>query len=358
MNLSATCEESFVNIILVTAGLALITTTRELPVSDIGPPDMFDSLLLPEASDSQAVLITLKVQGDDIVDPALAKTSDPRFAIGTSGRENLWQLLATISDPVSSKSVWRQDMLDELTIALAHGSVATKLRVAQALRRPTDALKAQAHAALLARVRAEDDAWVMEVLLGALAEFRTPLEASAVEYVTRMAIDLADASQDLAQSEAEYDARITRAGRHAFNYMITVNAARVVMQSAPHAEAAMLAVAPIRSAKPGAVAEAMVRVAQSSGSVYAEADAQARRSWIADATALLVHPEARSFVRCCIREAAAALYLSETVPAPDITSMIIASYEAQAVDPRLREYTSELISACDDPSAIPPSWLE
>lgn len=57
---------------------------------------------------------------------------------------------------------------------------------------------------------------------------------------------------------------------------------------------------------------------------------------------------------CCLREAAAARYLSETVPAPDITSnMIIASYEAQAMDANRREYTSELIALCDTPSAVP-----
>lgn len=321
-------------------------------------PDIFDSLLLPEASDSQAVLIMMELNGNELIDAALSKTADPRFSLSTTGRDRLWQLLATTADPTSSRSVWRQDQLDELELALTHGSLFTKGRVAQSLQRPAAALTAQTHAIIISRVLIETDAAVMHMLLESLASFRLPLSTAVASYVAMLATELSAASPGLDQSNSEYQQKFFSSGRDRIEYSIAVSASKVIMQASPDIEAAMLAMQTIKIEKPGAVAEAMVQLAIEEDSIYTEASLQGRQSWILEATTQLANPESRAFVDCCLREAAAALYLNTTVPASTVTGMIVAPYTAHGVSDGLRKYTSELIMIYDGVAAVPAGWLE
>ena len=319
-------------------------------------PDALDKLLLPESGAGERFSILFENRGDSLVDLVLSHTTDSRFEIGTNARNQLWIILSEVTDQTNGMTIWRQDQLDELAVALDFGSVEAKLSSADAMSRAIPALQLQARTILIDRALLETDVYVLTHILHAASRYQGVSSDAQNLLFEQISEGTHGNSAAIEASSDVYRSTLFKYGRDDDRYKLDVQCARVVLQSKDNAVDALNAINGFDQSKHMAIAEAMASLSLQDGSVYFLSDEAGRIEWITALRDLLLEQSSEPYVRCCLLSAALGLYANQSVPPEIVTDMLVAPFETHSVNPVMKQMAASYIEAADSNTAVPQGW--
>lgn len=324
-------------------------------------PSGFDSLLLPEAADGEIYLLLSEFHGDHLIDEALARRSDARFAIGTRARDQLWRLLSRASDANHSQSIWRQDHLDELNVAMQSGSIQVKTEVPASLQFATASLRPAVDVYLRGRLNDEKACMPFLAIVKAVGDRMNILTQADLAFLEARILDKNSADPALYQAFVQQagHAPQSRPRRYTPYYALVRDGARAVLQSQPDVPLAVDAVESLEPAGRGAIAEAMLNLTRQQDSIFMHATPEEKATWLTTLTQYLVHPDSAGYVNCCLVEAVGGLYVLHSSLSSETSAMLIAAIQSHMhIESHIKSAAGEMIQTFDPATAVPTGWIE
>lgn len=339
--------------------ISLVTAFGIMGVQGVqAGPTIFDNLILPESGDGELFSIALEYQNDSLIDLTLQYAADSRFAIDTSAREQLWRLLARSTGPTGSRSVWRQDQLDEMLVGINNATSTVRAEIYDQLTFAEPQYVDQAKAALLTALYGDDDIVSLIAALKSMNKYRDILTPQDRDLILSMVLDMGSVSADLEQSVLHYQEIFWHSEMDTYSYRFAVECAVLILQSGTSVADALIKISPLEAGNKSAIASAMLRLIQTEGSVFESANSQDRAVWMSAFKNYLADSSSAPLVLCCIADSAVLMYQIQDIDKAVVTDLLVTVVDAHYVPIETRNIVIERIVHFDGVEAVPVPWGE